>query len=166
MEYMNFAGTWARDPRRNENVIWGLIERGVPPEEAKSKAEGPYRQTWKRKTATIWNVKTYIGNTDKIRRELDYSIGTWKEPFWGTSLVFGYVDEDLERETSVFPEPDSDSQLALVTITDLPDRGKEEARRYMKEGKLILRRTFWPIDEANGIGIVSKEVFLREPDRN
>ena len=71
---MNFAGTWARDPRKNENVIWGLIERGVPPEEAKSKAEGPYRQTWKRKAAKI--------------------------------------------------------------------------------------------DEANGIGIVSKEVFLREPDRN
>ena len=98
---------------------------------------------------------------------MDYPIGSWKEPFWGTSLLFGNIDDgSLDRTTSIIPEPDSDSQLSLVTITKLPDRGMEESRRYLKEGKFILRRTFWPADEANGIGIISKEVFIREPDSN
>jgi hypothetical protein len=164
---LDFTGTWSRDSSLNENVAEGLIERGVPENEAKAKAEGPYIQKWSRKLASdaTWNVKTY-GDNGRIRRDLDYPIGHWKEPFWGTSLLFGNVEDGLDRTASILKDPDSDSNLSLVTITDLPNRGKEEARRYLKNGKFILKRTFWPNHDTSFVGIVSKEIFVREPDNN
>jgi hypothetical protein len=66
--------------------------------------------------------------------------------------------EVVERQFFYMAEADADEGIAHVTISDTP-LGREESLRYMKDGELILRRTYWPTS-CRTDGVVSTEVFV------
>lgn len=166
---LNFEGVWSRDPSLNENVVEGFEKRGLPSDRALKEAMDPYIQNWirkeKRGSHTVWTVETYDkGDTSTIRRTLDYPIAAWKELFLGKSVLFNQESGDyLDRQTMYVAEPEAEGQVAHVTITHTPQKGVEESRRYVKDGKMILRRTFWPREDTPiAEGVVSTEIFFRE----
>mmetsp|Transcript_43384 Transcript_43384/g.104854 ORF Transcript_43384/g.104854 Transcript_43384/m.104854 type:complete len:220 (-) Transcript_43384:85-744(-) len=159
---IDFNGTWSRDASKNEGVVHALIQRGVAPEKATSEAERPYVQKWERKEGDVWNVKTY-GADNNLRRDVDYQVGkSWREEFSGTAVIFGDVKDGLSRTTSLIVDPDADSLVAFTTITDIQGRGVEESTRYLKDGQMVLKRTFWP--EGSESGVTCKEVFVRDQE--
>ena len=91
---------------------------------------------------------------------MDYHVGkSWKEEFSGTAVIFGNVKDGLSRTTSLIAEPEADARVAFTTITNIEGRGVEESTRYLKDGQMVLRRTFWR--EGSESGITCKEYFVR-----
>ena len=159
---IDFNGTWSRDSSKNEGVVEALIQRGVAADKAASEAERPYVQKWEQKETGVWNVKTY-GPDNNLRRDVDYQVGkSWREEFSGTAVIFGSVENGLCRTTRLIAEPDADSLVAFTTITNIQGRGVEESTRYLKDGNMILRRTFWP--EGSESVVTCKELFVRNTE--
>jgi len=81
----------------------------------------------------------------------------------GKSVTFGSSAENgttLTRRTCFVAEPDATHiPMAHVTITDGP-KGVEESRRYLKDEKLLLRRTLWPKDAPDS-PLISTEIFIK-----
>jgi len=166
---LDFTGTWSRDATLNENVVEGFVERGIEKSKAIAQADTPYMQTWqcseKDGSNTIWKVDTYNGDDIKtIRRSLDYKVGPFQETFTGQAFLFQQESGGtLERRTAYVAEPDSDSKVAHVVITQIPqkDGAAEESRRYLKNGSLVLQRTYWAPSSPIKEGVRSREFFLR-----
>lgn len=156
---INLCGKWSRDSSRSEGLVEALMARGISEEKAIKMAEDPYVQTWQRHGLYEFNVITYDKATESVRRELIYPIGKFTEAFEGNSMLFGGSDGGVvQRECFYTAEQDADGEIAHVTISETP-RGREEARRYLKDGQLILRRSFWHSWGTDKV--MSTEVFVR-----
>lgn len=162
---LDFSGRWERDASQNKGIVDGLIKRGLSPQNAEMEAQKSYIQSWEAngEIENAWQVTTYASDGKTPRRQLDYRPGEWEETYQGEAVLFGKGSEEvtlLKRRTSFVGEPDaSPLPIAQVTITSGP-KGMEESRRYLKDGRMVLRRTLWPEDKPQ-IPIVSEEVFLR-----
>ncbi|KAL7541648.1 hypothetical protein ACHAXR_011095 [Thalassiosira sp. AJA248-18] len=157
---LDLSGRWSRDSKRCVGVVEGLVARGLAEENAVEKAIEPYIQSWKQQaTKRDWTVTTYDADGIKPRRELLYPMGDFEESYEGTSTLFGGTDGGVvQRSCFYLAEKDADEGIAHVTVSETP-RGKEESLRYVKNGDLILRRTFlhsWRTDRVE-----STEVFTR-----
>ena len=167
MSQLDFSGTWERNSLESTDVVPGLQARGLCLEDATKEAEKPYIQHWKKNgldepSSLSWVVTTFAEDGETPRRTLEYQPGTWTETYQGTATLFGESLEPvtLIRKTSYVAELDAaPTPMAHVTITDGP-KGVEESRRYLKDGKFLLRRTLWPKDIPN-VRIVSTEVFTK-----
>ena len=159
---MDLVGKWSRDSKRSDGVVEALIARGISEEKAIASAEEPYVQKWQRLDSDgpcQFKVLTYLKDTEKIRRELVYPIGKFTETYEGNSMLFGGNDGGLiERNCFYLAETDADDNIAHVTVSETP-RGREESRRYIKNGELHLRRSFW--HSWGTQKVVSTEVFVR-----
>jgi putative (di)nucleoside polyphosphate hydrolase len=158
----DLSGKWYRDSTRSEGLKEALMARGISEETAIKHAEEPYVQKWQRLKAngpSEFKVITYDRDTGTIRRELIYPIGKFKEVYEGKSMLFGGSDGGLiERQCFYCAEQDADDKIAHVTMSITP-RGKEESRRFVRNGELVLRRSFWHSWRTDKI--VSTEVFVK-----
>ena len=160
---IGLQGKWSRDSKRSEGVVEALMARGISEEKAVKSAEAPYVQKWQRLDGDgpcEFKVLTYDGDTDKIRRELVYPVGSFSEAYEGNSMLFGGSDGGvIERQCFYMAEKDADDEIAHVTISQTP-RGREESRRFIRNGEqLVLRRSFWHSWGPNKA--ISTEVFVR-----
>ena len=158
---LDFEGRWSRDSSRSAGVTDGLIARGLSEEKACLKAEEPYIQSWKRSESDKreWKVTTYDAQGVTPRRSLLYPMGIFEEAYEGASTLFGGDDGGVvSRRCFYLAEGDSDDHIAHVTSSETP-RGEELSSRYMKNGEMILKRTFWHSWSSNKVE--STEVFLR-----
>ena len=157
-----FTGRWARDASRSVGVVEGLIARGLSEEKATKKAEEPYIQDWQQhRDKREWSVLTYDIDGETPRRELLYPLGDFEEVFEGESTLFGGTDGGVVKRSCFYlaeMDADESNTIAHVTVSETP-RGKEESLRYMKNGELILRRTFWHSWRSDKV--VSTEVFVK-----
>ena len=161
---IDLVGKWTRDSKRSEGLVEALIARGISEENAVKSAADPYMQKWERLNGDgrEFKVLTYDKDTDTIRRELVYPIGTFTESYEGKSTLFGGSDGgSIKRQCFYLAEKDADNEIAHVT-TSITPRGREESRRYTKNGELILHRSFWKSTGADKV--VSTEVFTRVSD--
>ena len=158
-----FSGRWARDASRSDGVVEALVARGLSEEKAKLKAEEPYIQDWlQHRDNREWSVLTYDIDGITPRRELLYPLGDFEELYEGESTLFGGTDGGVvKRRCFYLAEADADESnpIAHVTVSETP-RGREESLRYIKNGELILRRTFWHYAWRQD-KVVSTEVFVR-----
>ncbi|KAL3821743.1 hypothetical protein ACHAXA_008479 [Cyclostephanos tholiformis] len=176
---LDLGGWWSRDGTRSVGVVEALVARGLTSEDARRKASEPYVQSWRRHESCRgdWIVATYhdddAGDNDRPRRELHYPIGEFLESYEGTSTIFGSSGSDgggggvVKRRCFYLAESDADDGIAHVTVSETP-LGREESLRYVKNGELVLRRTFWRVIAATGTpssyetdGVVSTEVFVK-----
>eukprot|EP00804_Cyclotella_cryptica_P026960 CCRYP_014779-RA/>CCRYP_014779-RA protein AED:0.27 eAED:0.17 QI:0/-1/0/1/-1/1/1/0/370 len=159
---IDFNGKWSRESNRSVGLFEALMARGISEEKAITSATEPYVQIWQRlddSRKLEFKVTTFDKDTESIRRELIYPLGKFTEAYEGNSMLFGGVDGGLiHRECFYLAEPDADEEIAHVTISVTP-RGREESRRYLKNGELILRRSFWHTWRMEEV--VSTEVFVR-----
>lgn len=158
---IDLEGKWSRDPNRSEGLIDALMARGIREEKAVNSAREAYVQKWQRLESDQreFTVLTYDQDTDKIRRELVYPIGAFAETYEGNSMLFGGSDGGLiERQCFYIAEKEADDKIAHVTISQTP-RGQEESQRFIRNGELILRRSFW--HSWGTAKVVSTEVFVR-----
>ncbi|KAL7515994.1 hypothetical protein ACHAWX_001054, partial [Stephanocyclus meneghinianus] len=159
---VDFNGKWSRESERSVGLFDALVSRGASEEKATTSASEPYVQIWQRlddSRKLDFKVLTFDKDTESIRRELIYPLGKFTEAYEGTSMLFGGVDGGLiQRECFYLAEPDADEEIAHVTTSVTP-RGREESRRYLKNGELILRRSFWHTGRMEEV--VSTEVFVR-----
>lgn len=157
-----FSGRWSRDASRSVGVIEGLVARGLPEEKAKLKAEEPYIQDWlQHRDNREWSVLTYEADGVTPRRELLYPLGEFEETYEGVSTLFGGTNGGVvKRRCFYLAEADADESnpIAHVTVSET-SRGREESVRYIKNGELFLRRTFWHNWRKDKF--VSTEVFVR-----
>jgi len=159
-----FTGRWARDASRSVGVVEGLIARGLSEEKAAQKAKEPYIQDWQQHNGDKreWSVLTYDIDGRTPRRELLYPLGDFEEVYEGVSTLFGGTGAGGVVKRSCFYlaeiNADESNPIAHVTVSETP-RGREESLRYIKNGELILRRTFWHSWRTDKI--VSTEVFVR-----
>lgn len=162
---MDLSGKWSRDSSRTEGLKEALMARGISEETAIKHAEEPYVQKWQRLNGNgqcEFKVITYDQDTDKIHRELTYPIGRFTEAYEGKSMLFGGSDGGLiERHCFYCAEKDADDKIAHVTLSQTP-RGREESRRFVRNGELVLRRSFWHSWGTDKV--VSTEVFVRCPE--
>ena len=163
-ESLDLSGTWTLDAALSVGVVEGLVQRGLTLDRAMVEAEKPYIQCWKRGgERTSWIVTTYDVDGTTPRRVLTYAPGEREETYQETTILFrpsGDESVQLKRHMAFLAEPDAEPvSIAHVTLTQAP-RGVEEARRYLKGDKFILRRTLWPAENADR-PIVSTEVFVR-----
>mmetsp|Transcript_10749 Transcript_10749/g.23835 ORF Transcript_10749/g.23835 Transcript_10749/m.23835 type:complete len:358 (+) Transcript_10749:93-1166(+) len=158
---LDLSGRWSRDSKRSVDVVEGLVARGLSENDAAEKAAEPYIQSWKQHTTKReWEVTTYDVDGIKPRRELHYPMGDFEETYEGTATIFGGTDGGvLKRCCFYLAAKDADEQLAHVTGTESPRGGREESVRYLKNGELILKRTFSPSLKTDRA--VSTEVFTR-----
>jgi len=157
---VDLSGRWSRNSKRCVGVVEGLVARGLTEESALTKATDPYIQYWKQHIKKRdWVVTTYKDDGTTPRRELHYPMGEFVEAYEGTATIFGGTDGGVVKRCCFYlAEKDADDQIAHVTVSETP-RGKEESLRYLKNGELILRRSFlhsWKTDQ-----VVSTEVFAR-----
>ena len=158
-----FTGRWARDSSRSVGVVEGLIARGLSEEKATKKAQEPYIQDWLQHTRDKrdWSVLTYDIDGRTPRRELLYPLGDFEEVYEGASTLFGGIDGGVVKRSCFYLaelDADESNPIAHVTVSETP-RGREESLRYVKNGDLILRRTFWHSWRSDKV--VSTEVFVR-----
>ena len=175
---LDLSGKWSRDNGNCVDVVNGLVMRGLTLDEASKEASKPYMQSFERKigddgqnSPLSWIVTTFDADGTTPRRKLDYSVGEWEEDYKGNTVIFGSSGKEskttLTRRTAYIVEPDSEPvQVSHVTITyNGPRGGMEESRRYMKNGKLINRRTFWPpqndAESSPSSPVISTEIFNR-----
>mmetsp|Transcript_31103 Transcript_31103/g.75187 ORF Transcript_31103/g.75187 Transcript_31103/m.75187 type:complete len:403 (+) Transcript_31103:21-1229(+) len=155
---LDLGGRWSRDSTRCNGVVEGLVARGLTQENASEKAVEPYIQSWKRhNTKAEWIVTTYDADGIKPRRELHYPIGKFVETFEGTATLFGDAGV-IYRCCFYLAEKEADGEIAHVTVSET-QKGKEESLRYLKNGDLILRRSF--LGSGGADNVVSTEVFTR-----
>lgn len=157
---LDLSGRWSRDSKRCVDVVEGLVARGLTEEKALTKATEPYIQSWERHTTKLeWVVTTYDVDGILSRRKQHYPLGEFEEAYEGASTLFGGTDGGVVQRCCFYlAEPEADDQLAHCCISDTP-RGKETSLRYLKNGELVLRRSFlhsWRTDK-----VVSTEVFTR-----
>lgn len=161
---VDLGGRWSRDSTRSVDVMEGLVARGLSEADAKDKSEEPYIQYWTKhvENSREWVVTTYAADGCTPRRELHYPIGEFEERYEGASTLFGGTDGGvLKRCCFYLAEDDSDDQIAHVTVTETPLGDREESRRYIKNGDLILKRTFVKDHSKEADRVVSTEVFVR-----
>ena len=160
---IELIGKWTRDSKRSEGLVEALIARGISEENAIKNAADPYVQKWERLNGSGCEFKVLTYDKDAgIRRELVYSIGTFTESYEGNSTLFGGSNGGtIDRQCFYLAEKDADNEIAHVTISITP-RGREESRRYIMSGELILRRSFWKSRGADKV--FSTEVFARISD--
>lgn len=172
---VDFTGTWARDNSCNVSLVEALQARGHSAEEASASASKPYVQAWRRGPKPgEWVVATFKDDDTSVppRRELLYPLGAWSEQYEGDSTLFGPGGGTVERRTSWLPEPTADAvgeagsglflspgQVAHTT-TSATKLGHEVSARFLRGGKLVLRRRFCPA--AGGPTVLSEEVFVRQ----
>ena len=162
VQTLDFSGTWLRDWM---DCAQALMRRGLSYEQAITEAEKPYVQKWERGSLAeqSWVVTTY--NVDGVtpRRTLEYKKGEWDEYYSGQSTLFGTSSSGgatLKRRTCYVAEPEAEPlPVAHATVT-LGPKGIEEARRYLKAGQMMVRRTLWS-NETPDEPVVSTEIFLR-----
>ena len=185
---VDLSGKWERDVQlASPGLVEALKARGHTEEEAAIKAREPYVQEYVRTdTAGVWRIRTYTGDGSRVRREHVYPLGAWEERFGPneTNVIFGAAGGVAQRWTAWLAEPDADGggqeggvaggdgeclerqaamgmltalQVAHVTVSETP-LGFEETRRFLRKGRLVLRRTFTKAGEA----FVSEEVFDRK----
>ena len=159
-EELDLSGRWSRDSKRSGGLVEGLVARGLNEDVALTKATEPYIQHWKpHATKREWVVTTYDADGVRPRRELHYPLGDFEETYEGTSTIFGGTDGGvIERCCFYLAHEDADDQIAHVVVSETP-LGREESLRYLKNGELILRRSFSHPQETDRI--VSTEVFTR-----
>jgi putative (di)nucleoside polyphosphate hydrolase len=161
---IDFGGRWSRDSTRSVDVVAGLVARGFSEADAKDKAEEPYIQFWTRhsKDRREWVVTTYDADGYTPRRALRYPIGEFEEEYKGSSTIFGGADGGVIKRCCFYlAENEADDQkIAHVTVSETP-RGREESKRYLKNGDLILKRTFVKHHLKVADGVESTEVFVR-----
>jgi hypothetical protein len=166
---LDLGGRWSRDNVRNVRVEEALVARGLSPNDASRRASEPYLQNWRRHSEarpSEWIVTTYRDDGwIEIRRELHYPIGEFEERYEGTSTIFGGgADDDdgrggvVRRRCFYLAEADADGGVAHVAVSKTP-LGREESLRYVRNGELILRRTFSPMLGKDIV--VSTEVFAK-----
>jgi putative (di)nucleoside polyphosphate hydrolase len=155
-------GKWHRDSTRSEGLVEALMSRGISEEKALMHAAEPYVQLWMRLNTVgqpEYEVRTFERDTDFVRRKLVYPLGKFTEMYEGTSMLFGGSDGGLiHRHCFYLAEADADGEIAHVTVSLTP-RGREESTRYLRDGELILRRSFW--HSWGTEKVVSTEVFVR-----
>lgn len=175
----DLSGVWQRDNAQNSNVVEALVSRGLPTEEAQNAAAQPYRQRWAPADAVgEWLVTTYESD-GKVRRALLYPLGDWEEEFEEGSTLFGEGSDVLVRHTSWLPQPKADArseEIASEAATGLlaPSRMAhtvwssrrfpcaEISSRFLRDGKLVLHRTYLVRDAENrSRTVMSEEVFER-----
>jgi putative (di)nucleoside polyphosphate hydrolase len=161
---LDFSGTWERDLLQSTNVVSALEARGMDPDESFNEAQKPYIQCWEKHPddSSSWFVTTFEADGKTPRRKLEYKPGSWTETYEGKATLFGesLKPVTLNRQTKFVAEADgAPVPIAQVTITYGP-KGIEESRRYLKDGKFILRRTFWSTT-APTVPAVSTEVFIK-----
>jgi putative (di)nucleoside polyphosphate hydrolase len=160
---LDLSGKWARDSQRCVGVVEALVARGQSLEAANEKASEPYFQSWA--IHPDWKCLEWVATTYydaewlKPQRELHYKIGEFEESYEQASTIFGTDGGGtVKRFCFYMAEIDADERVAHVTCTDTKI-GKEEARRYIKNGEMILRRTFVPSGGTEKS--VSTEVFIK-----
>ena len=179
---IDLSGRWEKDTARSVGVCKALLARGHTEEAAATAEKNSSVQDWvSAGTDGEWEVTAYDADGITPRRVLTYSLGEWEEFYGYGSALFGPYPGVVRRRTMWLPEPAADqlrslfiggkgendrglvaaTSLAHVTVT-ATELGLEESRRYLKDGNLVLRRTFMahgqPVDAAP---VVSEEVFLR-----
>lgn len=160
---LDLGGRWSRDSTRSVNVMEGLMSRGLTEKDAKDRSEEPYLQYWtqNQENRQEWVVTTYDADGCTPRRELRYPIGEFEEEYDGVSTIFGGTNGGVIKRCCFYlAENDADDQIAHVTISQTP-RGREESKRYIRNGDLVLKRTFVKDHSKGTDGVVSTEVFVR-----
>lgn len=158
---LDLSGRWSRDSKKGVGVAEGLVARGLTEDNAAEKDDAPYIQSWKKHTTNNreWIVTTYDTDGIKPRRELHYPIGDFEEAYEGTSTLFGGTEGGVVKRCCFYlAEKDADEQIAHVTISETL-RGKEESLRYLKNGELILKRSF--LHSSRTDKVVSTELFTK-----
>ena len=158
---MDLEGKWSRDSSKSIGVAEGLIARGCTEERATARANEKYIQSWKRsqQDRRAFQVTTYEEDGVTSRRELLYPMGKFEEAYEGKSILFGGDDGGVvKRHCFYLAKADADGQIAHVTTSETP-RGREESMRYLKDGNMILQRSFWHSWRTDKF--VSTEVFSR-----
>ena len=138
------------------------MARGLTKEESDAKAVAPYIQSWNRHATTQseWVVTTYHEDGIKPRRELHYPIGEFEEKYEGTATIFGGTDGGIVKRCCFYrAEKEADDRIAHVTVSDTKRGKEEESVRYLKDGNLILVRSFLHSEGADRV--VSTEVFTK-----
>ena len=154
----------------NVDLELALEARGLSREQAVERVgEGYIQEFLPVGDSGTWRVITFQADGVTPRRTLDYPLGNWTEPVDNThSTLFGNLTlkwafkRSLERHTSWVSEPDATvtPKVALVT-TSITQFGEEEARRYLRDGKLVLKRCLRRT-RANEVSEVwSEEIFER-----
>lgn len=160
---IGLEGRWARDSTRSVSVVEGLMARGLSEAEAKDKLEEPYIQCWTRhaQDRREWIVKTLGDDGYTARRELHYPLGEFEEKYEGASTLFGGTGGGVVKRCCFYlAENDADDQIAHVTTSETL-RGREESKRYIKNGELILKRSFVDHFLKGTDRVVSTELFIR-----
>lgn len=161
---IDLGGRWSRDSTRSIDVVAGLVARGLSEADAKDKSDEPYIQYWNRHSEDRrgWVVTTYDADGYTPRRELRYPIGEFEEEYEGSSTLFGGTDGGVIKRCCFYlAENEAHAQkIAHVTVSETP-RGTEESKRYIKNGDLVLKRTFVKHHSKVADGVESTEVFVR-----
>jgi len=160
---VDLGGRWSRDSTRSVDVMEGLVARGLSEADAKDKSEEPYIQYWTKhvENSREWVVTTYAADGCTPRRELHYPIGEFEERYEGASTLFGGTDGGVLKRCCFYLAEDDSDDIAHVTVTETPLGDREESRRYIKNGDLILKRTFVKDHSKEADRVVSTEVFVR-----
>jgi hypothetical protein len=140
----DFSGTWVRDNGASEGLLPYLIAHGHTAAKAGQNAERVYQQTWKQagEDPLVWTVATEATNHTsgavEISRVIEYVMGAWDEPFKGGSSLFGESPGVVRRQTSWESQIESNTGVALVTMSETP-LGREETRRWLEVRFLFSR---------------------------
>jgi hypothetical protein len=181
---IDFSGRWERDPSLGYGVHAALLARGHTEESAATQENKTLVQDWVRSDRGfdehgVWEVTSYNADGVTPRLILTYPLRKWEELHGYDSALFGPEPGVVQRRTMWLPEPNADAsgggyadldpqgrllaatQLAHVTVTRT-QLGVEESRRYLRNGALVLRRSFLAHDQpADAAPVVSEEVLVR-----
>lgn len=166
---VDLGGYWVRTALACDGVIELLVAHGYAHEMAEKRHFQPCVQFWeKAATPGEWHVTRFEQDGKTPRQTVLYPLGEWLQPFGCGSPFGGGTEGVAKRYTSWLLDPDIDSddqecnealpmQLAHCTVSLTP-LGREEVRRCLRNGRLIVRRKFWPSAEDAAI-ITSEETF-------
>jgi len=155
---VDLGGCWMRSALACKGVVELLVAHGYTHEMAEKRHFQPCGQFWeKAATPGEWQVTFFKQDGFLSRRTVLYPLGEWLQPFRCGSLFGGGTGGVAKRYTAWLLDPDVDSddrdrnealpmQLTHCTVSFTP-LGREEVRRYLQNGRLILRRKFWPSAE-------------------
>jgi len=170
---IDLGGCWMRTALACEGVLELLVAHGFAQETAETLQFRPCVQLWE-KTATPgeWQVTLFEQDGKTARRTVLYPLGEWLQPFGCGSPFGGGTEGVAKRYTAWLLDPNADvgtdeldcndalsRQLTQCTVSFTP-LGREEVRRYLRNGRLILCRKFWPSAEDAAM-VTSQETFVR-----
>lgn len=183
-EAVKLEGKWARSSLACTNCVEYLMALGHPLHRSWELATAPCVKLWQRTAKKgEWHVSSFDMHGGETERAVTFQMGEWHDEIeideswsfnrprlleWGSAIKFRTLwiaepDADHEGSTSACNGGKetllSTMQLAHCTVSTTP-LGREEARRFLHCGRMLLRRRFWP-EDATETCVSSEEVFFK-----